>query len=182
MAGVASIVWLPKGDIGVAEPNRVIFNLILGYKAHAALTQRRDKQLDGVELFSIKKAHRKNSNESKLNSLSKFWKMQFKRIKTRQKTITFHNYFWICLFFIFLLVFPCSRRFMVIVKIFFWHKSQSFYLHWTWTPFIENQTFSLISSIKPVGTVHPCKNVEWKFVTTCNIFVQLVSFKITYLP
>lgn len=72
MAGVASIVWLPKGDIGVVEPNRVIFNLILGYKDHAALTQRRDKQLDGVELFSIKKAHRKNINESKLNSLSKF--------------------------------------------------------------------------------------------------------------
>ena len=72
MAGVASIVWLRKGDIGVAEPNRVIFNLILGYKAHTALAQRRIKQLDGAELFSIKKAHRKNSNESKLNSLSKF--------------------------------------------------------------------------------------------------------------
>ena len=44
-------------------------------------------------LFSIKQSHRENSNDNKLNLLSKFKKCNFKRMKRRRKTITFHSYF-----------------------------------------------------------------------------------------
>ena len=48
-------------------------------------------------------------------------------------------------------------------------------------PFNANQTYSLIFFHSVEETVRLCKTVEWNSATTCNISVQLLSLKVSYL-